>query len=106
MLKWGHQLSSIEMIKDYELKLKTSCKSALIKKTNVSYYDVNGAWNAIVFATLESDDSSSIIIVFNQSTEDLITGDKLRPLAFKKFRSKHYFGDKIGCWNGVENNGI
>jgi len=43
MLKWGHQLSSIEMIKDYELKLKTSCKSALIKKTNVSYYDVNGA---------------------------------------------------------------
>jgi hypothetical protein len=90
------------MVQDYQLKLKTSCENAPIKRTNVPYYDVNGAWQARVFATPESEDSSPIIIAFNESTGDLITGDKQRPAAFKRFQSEHYLGAKAWMlkWSG------
>ena len=61
----GYRLPPIEMIQDYQLRLKTSCKKAPIKRTNVPYYDVNGVWQARVFATPPSEDSSGIIIAFN-----------------------------------------
>ena len=54
------------MVKDYHLRLKTSCENAPIKKTNVPYSDVNGVWQTRVSATPESEDSSPIIIAFNE----------------------------------------
>ena len=37
-----YRLTPIEIVQDYQLRLKTNCKKALIKRTNVPYYDVNG----------------------------------------------------------------
>jgi hypothetical protein len=82
------------MVQDYQLRLKTSCNNAPIKRANVPYYDVNGAWQAKVFATPPSKDSSGIIIAFNESTGDLITGDKQKKPAFDRFKDKNYLGAK------------
>ena len=90
----GYRLPPIEMVQDYQLRLKTSCKKAPIKRTNVQYYDVNGVWQARVFATPPSEDSSRIIIAFNESTEDLITGDKQNNPAFNRFKDENYLGGK------------
>jgi len=92
----------IEMVQDYQLRLKKSCEKAPIKRTNVPYYDVNGAWPSRVFATPESEDSSVIIIAFNESTGDLKTGDKQRPASFERFKSKNYLGAKAWMlkWRG------
>ena len=90
----GYRLPPIEMIRDYQLRVKTSCKKAPIKRTNVPYYDVNGVWQTRVFATPPSEDSSGIIIVFNESTGDLITGDKQKESAFNQFKDKNYLGGK------------
>jgi hypothetical protein len=48
----GYRLPPIEMVQDYQLRLKISCEKAPIQRTNVPYYDVNGAWQSTVFATL------------------------------------------------------
>jgi hypothetical protein len=74
------------MVQDYQLRLKTSCEKATIKRTNVAYYDVNGSWQSTVFATPKSEDSSAIIIAFNESTGDFITGDKQKPTSFNRFK--------------------
>ena len=90
----GYRLPPIEMVQDYQLRLKTSCEKAPIKRTNVPYYDINGAWQSRVFATPESEDSSPIIIAFNESTGDLITGDKQKKSAFDRFKDENYLGSK------------
>ena len=71
-----YRLPPIEMVRDYHLRLKVPCAHSPIKRTNVPYYDINDAWKATVFATPSSEDSSRIIITFNESTGDLIIGDK------------------------------
>jgi len=98
----GYRLPPIEMVQDYQLRLKISCEKAPIKRTNVPYYDVNGAWQSTVFATPKTEDSSPIIIAFNESTGDLITGDKQNPTVFKRFRSENYLGGKAWMlkWSG------
>jgi hypothetical protein len=63
-------------------------------QTAVPYYDINGAWKATVFATPPSKDSLGIIIAFNESTGDLITGDKQKKLAFERFKDENYLGGK------------
>lgn len=88
-------LPSIEMIKDHQLRLKISCENVPIKRTNVPYYDINGAWQVKVFATPESKDSSAIIIAFNQSTGDLIIVDKQRDRNFDRFKYENYLGAKL-----------
>jgi hypothetical protein len=90
----GGKLPPIEMVQDYQLRLKINCENAPIKRTNVPYYDVNGAWQSRVFATPATEDSSPIIIAFNESTGDLITGDKQKPAAFQRFQSENYLGAK------------
>jgi len=97
----GYRLPPIEMVQDYQLRLKTSCEKATIKRTNVAYYDVNGSWQSTVFATPKSEDSSAIIIAFNESTGDFITGDKQKPTSFNRFKSENYVGSE-SCmlkWN-------
>jgi hypothetical protein len=90
----GYRLPPIEMVQDYQLRLKASCKKAPIKRTKVPYYDVNGSWQATVFATPPSEDSSGIIVAFNESTGDLITGDKQKTPAFNRFKNENYLGGK------------
>jgi hypothetical protein len=65
-----------------------------IKRTNVRYYDNTGAWKATVFATPPSEDFSGIIIAFNESTGDLLTGDKQRESVFDRFENQNYLGAK------------
>ena len=90
----GYRLPPIEMVQEYQLRLKTSCENATIKRTKVPYYDVNGAWQAGVFATPPSEGSSGIIIAFNESTGDLITGDKQKKPTFDRFKNENYLGGK------------
>ena len=90
----GYKLPPIEMVRDYSLRLKASCKKAPIKRTKVPYYDVNGSWQVTVFATPPSEDSSGIIVAFNESTGDLITGDKQKTSAFNRFKNENYLGGK------------
>ena len=47
----GYRLPPIEMVRDYQFRLKGRCDQSPIKRTNVPYYDNNGAWKATVFAT-------------------------------------------------------
>ena len=82
------------MVRDYQGRLKLTCDQSPIKRTSVPYYDKNGAWKATVFATPPSEDSSGIIIAFNESTGDLITGDKQRKSAFDRFEKQNYLGGK------------
>ena len=72
----GYRLPPIKMVRDYQFRLKVRCDQSPIKRTNVPYYDLNGAWKATVFVIPPSEDSSGIIIAFNESTGDLIIGDK------------------------------
>ena len=69
-------------------------RQSLIKRTNVPYYDNNGAWKATVFAILPSEDSSGIIIAFDESTGDLITGDKQKKPAFARLEKEKYLEAK------------
>ena len=82
------------MVQDYQLRLKASCKKALIKRTEVPYYDRNGSWQATVFAIPPTKDSSGIIVAFNESSGDLITGDKQRTSSFNRFKNENYLGGK------------
>ena len=88
----GYRLPPIEMVRDYQLRLKESCETAPIKRTNVPYYDVNGGWQATVFATPNENNSSGIVIVFNESTGDLITGDTQKRASFNRFIDENYLG--------------
>jgi hypothetical protein len=85
------------MVQDYQLRLKIGCEKAPIKRTNVPYYEVNGTWQLTVFATPKTDDSSPIIIAFNEST-----GDKQKPASFTRFQSENYLGAKAWMlkWRG------
>ena len=90
----GYRLPPIEMIQDYQLRLKESCEKALIRRTNVPYYDVNGVWPSRVFAIPPTEDSAPIIVAFNESTKDLITGDKQQEKRFSQFKDNNFLGSK------------
>ena len=90
----GYRLLPIEMVRDYQGRLKLTCDQSPVKKNGVPYYDKNGAWKATVFATPPSEDSSGIIIAFNESTGDLITGDKQKKATFDRFEKQNYLGGK------------
>lgn len=57
----GYRLPPIEMVRDYQGRLKLTCDQSPVKRTSVPYYDKNGAWKATVFATPPSADSSGIV---------------------------------------------
>lgn len=50
-------------------------KRHLLKKSHIPYYDSNVAWPSTVFAT-PTENLLAIIIALNESSGDLITGDK------------------------------
>ena len=92
----------LEVLSVYIEDISLICDQPPIKRISVRYYDKTGAWNATVFATPpKSDDSSGILIAFNESTEDLITGDKQRKSAFDRFDEQNYLGTKkwMVKWN-------
>jgi len=81
----GYRLPPIEMVRAYSEKLKESCEQASIRATKVPFYDANGKWSTTVYLIppLEGE-KRGIMIVFNESTKDLITGDKQRRKAFTR----------------------
>jgi hypothetical protein len=62
---WAIQHSDNQVYQD---RLKLTCDQLPVKRTHVPFYDNNGAWKATVFATPPTQDSSGIIIAFNEST--------------------------------------
>ena len=92
----GHRLPPIEMVRDLQENIKTKCQQSPIRRSDTTYYDVNGAWKSNVFASPPEPESKSkgIIIAFNASTGDFITGDQQRPKKFDTFKYENYLGAK------------
>ena len=88
----GYRLPPIEMIREYQLKIKESCENAPIKRTNVPYYGKDHCYSATVFATPPEPDSSATIVAFNEATGDLITGDRQRRQMFDRFQDQNFLG--------------
>ena len=88
------RLPPIEMVWDYQSRLKEYCDKSPIKRTNVLYYDSNDVWKSRVYLTFPTEDASGIIIAFNESTGDLITGDKQKTPTFNRFKDENYLGSK------------
>ena len=82
------------MVRDYQSRLKEYCDKSPIKRTNVPYYDSNDVWKSRVYVTFPTEDASGIIIAFNESTGNLITGDKQKAKAFNRFKDKNYLSSK------------
>lgn len=89
----GYRLPLVEMVRAYSEKLKESCEQASIRATKVPFYDANGKWSTTVYLVppLE-EEKTGIMIVFNESTKDLITGDKQRRKAFTRLEEEGFIG--------------
>lgn len=89
----GYPLPPIEMVRAYSEKLKERCGEATIRATKIPFYDVNGKWSTTVYLIppLEGE-KRGIMIVFNESTKDLITGDKQRRKAFTRLEEEGFIG--------------
>ena len=93
----GYKLPSIEHVKAYQNALKNSCENpSTIRRDNSKYYYKHGVTPTTVFYNEED----RYIIAFNQTTGDLITGDKQRPKAVKNFVAENI----LGIQNGLKNN--
>ena len=94
----GHKLPSLEHVKAYQKALKDICKNpSTLRRDDSKYYYKHGVTPATVF--YNQDDR--YIIVFNQTNGDLITGNKQRPLAIRKFVEKNTLGSRqwIAKWS-------
>ena len=99
----GHRLPPIEMVRAYSEKLKEKCEEATIRLTNVPYYDVNGKWPSTVYIIPPIEGEKGIMIVFNESSTDLITGDKQRERAFTRLKEQGFIGSPkwMREWNST-----
>jgi len=89
----GYHLPPIEMVRDYSENLKKRCEKADICLTNVPFYDVNGKWSTTVYLIPpRQDEKRGLMIVFNESTTDMITGDKQKKPAFNRLREEGFIG--------------
>lgn len=76
----GNTLPSIEHVKAYQEALKNVCENSQ-KRTDSKYYYKHG----VTPATVYYDKENRIIVSFNQTTGDLITGDRQRENVFNRF---------------------
>ena len=92
----GGQLPSIEHVRAYQQALKDICENSQ-KRTNSKYYSKNGVRPATVYYNK----NQRFIISFDQTTGDLITGDKQRQSAFNRFMTDNTLGglEWIIKWN-------
>ena len=83
----GNKLPSIEHVKAYQGALKNICENSP-KRTNSKYYYKHG----VTPATVYYDHDNRLIVSFNQTSGDLITGDKQREKSFNRFMDNNTLG--------------
>jgi hypothetical protein len=85
----GYKLPSIEHVRAYQTSLKTiSLDSKSLKHDDAEYYYKHGMERTTVFQ------NDRYLVCFNQTTGDLITGDKQRPGTIRKFNETNRIGSQ------------
>ena len=94
----GYELPSIEHLKAYQTALKNIClDSDTAIYDDAEYYYIHGVEGTTVFQ------NDRYFIWFNQTTGDLITGDKQRAGTVRKFNETHRIGSQNGLTNILKN---
>ena len=83
----GNKLPSIEHVKAYQEALKNVCENSQ-KRTDSKYYYKHG----VTPATVYYDEDNRLIVSFNQTSGDLITGDRQRENVFNRFMADNTLG--------------
>lgn len=83
----GNKLPSIEHVKAYQEALKNICENSQ-KRTDSKYYYKHG----VTPATVYYDEDNRLIVSFNQTSGDLITGDRQRENVFNRFMADNNLG--------------
>jgi hypothetical protein len=83
----GNKLPSIEHVKAYQEALKNICENSQ-KRTDSKYYYKQG----VTPATVYYDEDNRLIVSFNQTSGDLITGDRQRENVFDRFMDDNTLG--------------
>jgi hypothetical protein len=83
----GNKLPSIEHVKAYQEVLKNICENSP-KRTDSKYYYKHG----VTPATVYYDKDNRLIVSFNQTSGDLITGDRQRENVFNRFMDDNTLG--------------
>lgn len=97
----GYKLPSIEHVRAYQTSLKTIClDSRTIRHDDAEYYYKHGIEGTTVFQ-LNILKGDGYLVCFNQTTGDLITGDKQRVGTIRKFNETHQMGGQkwIDKWS-------
>ncbi len=91
----GNTLPSIEHVRAYQRALKNVCENSPPKEDS-KYYDKNG----VTAATSYYDENKRVIVTFNKTTGDLITGYIQRKELFHQFKHDKIIGGKqwIAKW--------
>ena len=92
----GYKLPSIEHVRAYQTSLKTIClDSTSIRHDDAEYYYKHGMEGTTVFQ------NGRYLVCFNQTTADLITGDKQRAGTIRKFNETNRIGSQkwIDKWS-------
>ena len=85
------EVINYQHVKAYQNALKNICENpSTIRRDNSKYYYKHGVTPVTVFCNEEG----RYIIAFNQTNGDLITGDKQRPAAIRKFEETNTLGSK------------
>lgn len=92
----GYKLPSIDHVRAYQTSLKTIClDSTSIRHDDAEYYYKHGIEGTTVFL------NGRYLVCFNQTTGDLITGDKQRAGTIRKFNETNRMGSQkwIDKWS-------
>lgn len=92
----GYKLPSIEHVRAYQTSLKNIClDSSSIRHDDAEYFYKHGVEGTTVFQ------SDRYLVCFNQTTGDLITGDKQRKGSIRKFNETNRIGSQkwIDKWS-------
>ena len=83
----GNKLPSIEHVKAYQGALKNICENSQ-KRTDSKYYYKHG----VTPATVYYDEDKRLMVSFNQTNGDFITGDRQRENVFNRFMADNTLG--------------
>ena len=92
----GYRLPSRDHVRAYQTSLKNIClDSTSIRHDDAEYYYTHGMERTTVFQ------NDRYLVCFNQTTSDLITGDKQRAGTVRKFNETHRIGSQkwIDKWS-------
>jgi phage-related tail protein len=96
----GNKLPSIEHVRSYQKSLKDICLDpSTDRRDDSEYYNPHGVTPTTAFK------NGRYLVCFNQTTRDLITGDKQRRGTINKFDQTNKIGSKkwIDKWSKKSN---